>query len=227
MTTKPRVAQPLPRASLAQRVAEELRAAIFDGRIGAGTTLRQSALAREFGVSVIPLREALCQLEGEGLVHHQAHRGVVVADMSAEDVAELILICGTLESLAFTRAVPHLSDTDVDEAERILAELRGTGDVTAFGDLAWRMRSALLRPSRSPRLLQMLEALNKGNRRYFALFLRDEAARKWLFVQWTRLVKLARKRDVAGVIGQLERSQREGSAIAKRLLPRPATESKP
>lgn len=213
------IAQKLPRKSLAKQVAEQVRAAIFDGRLRSGSTLCQTDLARDFGVSIIPLREALCQLEGEGLVCHESHRGVVVADVNAEDVEELIQICTTLEALAFKLAMPQITDADVDEAEAALCAMKSEDDLSAFGDQAWSMRHALLRKMDSPRLLQMIESLNKNNRRYLAVFFNDPAARKWLFGQWTKLVRFARRRDLAGVLKNIAKAQREGPVIARRLLP--------
>ena len=226
MKTGPPIARTLPRKSLAQQVADQLRKAIFDGHLASGSTLRQAALARDFGVSVIPLREALCQLEGEGLVRHEPHRGVLVSDVAAEDVEELVQICTTLEKLAFARALPRLTDADVDEAERALRELRSETDLNAFGDQAWRLKFALLRHMDSPRLLQMIETLAKNNRRYFAVFCHDPAARKWLCGQWSKLIKLARERNVPGVVKHFAKSQREAPAIARRLLPSRATNGK-
>jgi|SRR5882672_9366223 len=220
------IACTLPRKSLAHQVAEQLRTAIFDGRLAAGATLRQSALARDFGVSVIPLREALCQLEGEGLVHHEPHHGVVVSDVNAEDVEELVGICTSLETLAFARALPRLTDADVAEAEKALRALRDETDLNAFGDLAWSLKLALLRRMDSPRLLQMIATLSKNNRRYFAAFCHDPAARKWLFGQWTKLIKLARDRDVAGISKHFAKAQHDAPAIARRLLPSRASNGK-
>lgn len=223
---KTTIAQTLPRKSLSQQVAEQLRAAIFDGRLTSGAPLRQSALAREFGVSVIPLREALCQLEGEGLVRHEPHRGVVVADVNAEDVEELIGICTTLEMLAFRRAMPQITDADIAEAETALRALKRETDLNRFGDLAWSLRFALLQRMDSPRLLQMIETLAKNNRRYFAAFCHDPAARKWLFGQWTRLIEAARERDLQAVLKNIANAQREGPAMARRLLPSRAKTAK-
>ncbi len=214
------VAQPLPRKSLAQQVADQIRAAILDGRLPSGKALRQTALARDFGVSVIPLREALCQLEGEGLVLHQSHRGVVVADLNSEDVEELIKICTTLEILAFRSAMPRITDADIAEAEAALRALRGEDRLSAFGDLAWSLRRALLQNMDSPRLLQMIETLNKNNRRYLAVFFNDPAARKWLLGQWSKLLAFARRRDLEGVLENIAKAQREGPRLARRLLPR-------
>jgi DNA-binding GntR family transcriptional regulator len=227
MTSDTRIATPLRRTSLSHGVADSLRAAILEGRLAAGVPLRQAALAREYGVSVIPLREALCQLEGEGLVSREPHHGVVVTDMNAEDIDELITICTTLESLAFERAVPKLSDQDLAEAEAALEQARGVRDFAQFCDLSWKLRFALQRKSDSPRLLHLLETLSKSNRRYFALFFHDAAARKWLLGQWAKLLVAARKRDTKAVLEHIVRSKRQAAELAKRLLPaRPSERSK-
>jgi DNA-binding GntR family transcriptional regulator len=212
-------AEPIRRASLAQQVAESVRNAILDGKIPGGSVLRQTALARELGVSVIPLREALRQLEGEGLVHHEAHRGVVVATLDAEDVRELVEICGALEALAFPRALPRIQPDDLERAESALAALREETDLTRFAELAWELRAALLRPAKSPRLLQQLELLSKTNRRYWAPFLRDPKARAWILEHWTKLIECARRGDLAGVTAQLDRCHVEGLALGRALLP--------
>ena len=63
----------------AETVTDQLRTLILDGSLGIGVQLKQEALARRFGVSRIPVREALKRLEAEGLVAHTAHQGSVVA----------------------------------------------------------------------------------------------------------------------------------------------------
>jgi DNA-binding GntR family transcriptional regulator len=216
--------EPVRRASLAQQVAESLRTAILDGRIAGGSVLRQSALAKELGVSVIPLREALRQLEGEGLVHHEAHRGVVVATFDSEDVREIVAMCTALESIVYPRAIPKLEPADLEHAERVLAALRDETDLTRFAELASELRAALLRPAQSPRVMQQLELLSRANRRYWAPFLRDADARSWILDLWHRLIERARARDVAGALELLRRAEHEGVALGSSLLPQLARE---
>ncbi|MCK6448387.1 MAG: GntR family transcriptional regulator [Planctomycetes bacterium] len=219
--------EPVRRVSLAQQVARSLRDAILDGRLAGGSVLRQSALARELGVSVIPLREALRQLEGEGLVRHEAHRGVVVATFDAEDVHEVVEISAALEAIAFPRALPRLEAADLERAEAALAALREETDLARFADLAWELRAALLRPAGRPRLLQTLETLSRSSRRYWAPFQRDAKARKWLFAHWERLLEAARRRDVARVLAQLEAARREGVELGVSLFPHTTPEAPP
>ena len=75
------VTSPIP-AHLARSVIEaSLRTAILDGRLPSGTAIRQEALARLFGVSRMPVREALRQLEAQGLLHVVQYKGAVVAPL--------------------------------------------------------------------------------------------------------------------------------------------------
>src|SRR5262245_49947763 len=79
----------LAHRTLAAATAEELRRRILTGSFPAGYQLRQDALASEFGISRIPLREALLQLEAEGLIKIIPHRGAVVSELSIAEIEEL------------------------------------------------------------------------------------------------------------------------------------------
>src|SRR6266480_5545786 len=85
------VRAPKPSKSSAPDVVRDgLRKAIFDGDLVAGTQLRQDEIASRFGTSRIPVREALRQLESEGLVIFHPNRGAVVKGLSLEDVLEML-----------------------------------------------------------------------------------------------------------------------------------------
>jgi len=85
----------------------ELRAMIASGNLVAGTRLRLTHLAEQFGTSEIPVREALRMLQQDGLVSIESHRGATVADVSWEQLYEAILIRTHLEILAVREATPH------------------------------------------------------------------------------------------------------------------------
>ncbi len=70
-------------------VTQTLRQAILRGSLAGGQILRQESLANQLGVSRLPVREAIRQLSTEGLVHITAHRGAVVAALSADDIREI------------------------------------------------------------------------------------------------------------------------------------------
>jgi DNA-binding GntR family transcriptional regulator len=93
-----------------ESLLEDLREAILTGRYGPGAHLVQDDLAAAFGVSRIPLREALRRLEGEGLVVISPNRGAVVRSLAPKDVVDLYDLRIALESLAVRRAAERYAD---------------------------------------------------------------------------------------------------------------------
>ena len=96
----------IPRQSLFSAVANKLRDQIIRGEIAEGTQLRQDAIATQYQVSKIPVREALRQLEAEGLVTIVPNRGAVVPALSPDDIEELFSIRSLLEPEVLKRSIP-------------------------------------------------------------------------------------------------------------------------
>lgn len=115
---------PVRRRGLADEVADSVRAAIFDGTYPPGTQLRETELSSALEVSRGPIREALMRLEGEGLLRSGWHRGAVVVELSAEDVAEIDSLRGALEHLAVGLAVERASDEDLDALAHLADRMR-------------------------------------------------------------------------------------------------------
>jgi DNA-binding GntR family transcriptional regulator len=93
-----------------ESLLDALREAILTGRYAPGTRLVQDDLAEAFGVSRIPLREALRRLEGEGLVVISPNRGAIVRPLAPKDVVDLYDVRIALESLALRRAAARFAD---------------------------------------------------------------------------------------------------------------------
>ena len=104
---------PLAPASLRRRASDVLRSAIVEGRLRPGDRLKEVELAEQLGISRAPVREALRQLEHEGLVASLPYRATEVLGVSQEEVAEVLVpIRLTIESFAFRKALPLLTDDD-------------------------------------------------------------------------------------------------------------------
>ncbi|PWB59884.1 MAG: GntR family transcriptional regulator [Bradyrhizobiaceae bacterium] len=148
--------------TLAAATAEELRRRILEGEFPAGMQLRQDALAAEFQMSRIPLREALVQLEAEGLVTIQPHRGAVVSSLSPAEVAELFELRMLIEPYLLRLSAPRLIAQDYAELHAILdeysAELRAQ-HVARWGELNTRFHMLLYRHAQRPRSLSIAENL--------------------------------------------------------------------
>lgn len=102
---------------------ETLRRQILDGTLKPGTRLLQHEIAEEFGLSRVPLREAIRKLEGERLVVVVPRRGVTVPDLSDDDVRDLYLIRLQLEPYAFRRATEVVTDHQLTELADAVEQL--------------------------------------------------------------------------------------------------------
>ncbi|MFB5663248.1 GntR family transcriptional regulator [Alteribacillus sp. HJP-4] len=106
-----------------QHVTESLRNAIFQGKFQRGDRLIQEEWAKKLGVSRMPVREAIKQLEMEGLVQTTPRKGAVVLPITADDVEEIYTLRAFNESLAVEKALPYIQNADIEELERILLEM--------------------------------------------------------------------------------------------------------
>ena len=106
-----------------QAVVDGIRDMIVNGDLKAGEWLRQDELAETFGVSTMPIREALRQLQAEGLVTFQPRRGALVATLSVSEYEEIYRIREELEILACGWAAEDFDRIPIDELRRLLAEI--------------------------------------------------------------------------------------------------------
>ena len=150
-------------------VAEILRQDIMAGRVGPGEALRQQDLAARFGVSRIPIREALRQLESDGLVSVYPNRGAFVVTLGADEVAEIMDMRLLLEADLLRRSVPRMSDEDVSRiAEAAVANERTAGSADwVTTDRAFH--EALYLPAQRPRQMRIVFALRRDIERHARL----------------------------------------------------------
>ena len=104
---------------LRKLVADQIRAAIFDGRFKPGEWLRQERVAQELGVSQMPVREALKELAAEGLIEHVPYRGVRVV----EDIEDLYEHRAFLEGRAAEKAVEYITEGEIADLKLMVTEM--------------------------------------------------------------------------------------------------------
>ena len=149
---------PEDKQSAPDLVRDQLRQAIHAGEFQPGEQLRQEELADRFGTSRIPVREALRQLQTEGLVTLERNRGAVVAALSLQEVLEMLDIRIALECRALFLAVPNMIDIDFDAAAKILKSYDKEPRPQKWGEMNWRFHEALYLPCNRGKLLAMIEA---------------------------------------------------------------------
>lgn len=167
-----RPAAPIQRQTVASMTVEALRERILRGDFPEGEPLRQDALAEELGVSRIPVREALRQLEAEGLVTFSPHRGAVVSTLSLEEIEELFELRADVECELLRRAIPNTGGEHLARAGDILDEFDAaleTGETERCGPLNWRFHSALYAPARRNFTMGVVQKLHQHSDRYFRM----------------------------------------------------------
>jgi DNA-binding GntR family transcriptional regulator len=158
-------------ATVTDVVLGELRRAILTGALPAGTLLRQEDVAGRFGVSRPPVREALRQLEAEGLAQYRPRRGYAVASLDPADIEEIFEIRMLLEERAAFLAARHRTERDVADLKALLLEMEdittGQGyDLERFMAANRAFHERILQTSGRKRLCRMMLGLRDNVERY-------------------------------------------------------------
>lgn len=111
------------RATLQLKVTTKLRDLILKGEFKMGDRIMQEEWAKKLGVSRMPLREALKQLEIEGLVRLEPRRSAVVTPVSVEDIEEIYQLRAILEGVAVEKSLPFLDEEDISELENLYEKM--------------------------------------------------------------------------------------------------------
>ena len=158
-------------ASMRQRATDVLRAAIVSGRLVPGDRLKEAELSEQLGISRAPVREALRQLEHEGLVVSLPYRATEVLGISQEEIAEVLVpIRLTLETFAFRRARPFLSGDDLDALGVLVQTMRqagAIGDLDALAEADVRFHELVIERSGQQHCLQIWRSIQPRVRAYF------------------------------------------------------------
>lgn len=160
----------LERDTTAKVVAERLRSEIQHGTLAPGTRLRQNDVAKRFGVSTTPVREAFAQLQAEGLVRIDPHRGAVVFHPSVDDVLEFYEIREALESLAVGQAIRKIGPEVAERLAELIATMRDTEDPRAWLRLNDEFHLHLYACADKPRLSALIDNLRDASAPYIHMF---------------------------------------------------------
>ncbi len=154
-----------PHGDQALFILEELRRDIIEGMLAAGAKLGQEDLARRFGVSRIPVRQALSRLETEGLVTIEPNKGARIAPLAVEDLQEIYEMRIAAEVLALRKALPNLTNATLDRAEVVQRKLEDC-PIEIFSTLNAEFHNLLYEPCGMPRLLNHIAVLSDASDRY-------------------------------------------------------------
>jgi DNA-binding GntR family transcriptional regulator len=160
------------RQSTAEQAAEAVRQAILSGRLLPGMPLREAAVAAELGVSRSTLREAARTLASEGLVRYQMNRGIVVADVTGPDAADIYAARAAVELAAADALTGHRDPAVYRALAELVEQIErafGRGDAAAVLDGDRLFHATLVAATGSPRLRRFYGQLQQEQRLALAL----------------------------------------------------------
>lgn len=178
-------ADSVTRATITTAVSDHVRALIFDHRVLPGQRLVAEAIAEELGVSRVPVREALRQLDGSGLVEVRPRRGATVVsfDLSSnDDLLALLQVRRELESWAAAEAARRHRDDDIGPIDRALeagAVAVSSADLASVGRAHHDLVQAVARASRNRHLLDAVTPLHNRTTVAFSLVANDTLPDGW------------------------------------------------
>ena len=209
----------MPRSSItAQSVAARLRQEICSGSLAPGSALRQEAVAADFGVSRMPVRDAIQMLQGEGLVHVLPNRGAFVASMTQAECAELFDLRVLLECDALAHAVPRHTDGSLRKLKRLQRDLEEETETTAWAEGDRLFHDALYAPCARARTLQMIATLRNAVERFYLAKLTHDTHRRGWKAEHRRVLDAVAAGDAARACERLREHLRETQAVVARAL---------
>ncbi|MFD0260841.1 MULTISPECIES: GntR family transcriptional regulator [Kitasatospora] len=163
-------AEPIPAVkSKADLAYESLRSAIAQGNLRPGERINMEELARSFGVSKIPIREAVKRLESDGLLVSRVHAGVTVAGIDVREMRGVFLAREVIEALIAGLAVQRVDDRQLAELHGIQQQMRDLleqGDTAEMAELNSRFHRVLAEAAGYRILRDLTEQLLLTIRRY-------------------------------------------------------------
>ena len=181
--------------TVANAIADKLRQDILSGIHEAGAQLRQDALATAFGASRIPVREALIQLEAEGLIQMIPHKGAVVTSLSRAEINDVFDLRKLLEARLFEDSIQKLTESDcaaLDEIQKKFGIAIRDADLTQWGKLNTELHTTLYGRAELPQTAAVVAALLQKSDRYTRVQLSSNAARKRAEKEHANLIEAAK-----------------------------------
>ena len=179
-------------------VFNTLRKAILKGELKPGERLMEIALAERLGVSRTPVREAMRKLELEGLVVMIPRRGAEVAEITRQDLEDVLEVRAALEELAVKDACEHITDEQLQDLKKAANEfkrsLEGT-DLVACAEADIHFHEIIYAATNNKRLVQMLNNLREQMYRYRMENLKDKRTYRTLVEEHDAIRRALKKHD--------------------------------
>jgi DNA-binding GntR family transcriptional regulator len=185
----------LDKTTISIQVAQELRRRILAGEYPQGVKLQQEQIAAELGVSRSPVREALGQLEAEGLVVLTPQKGAQVSPISRDEISELLELRLLVEPHLLALAIPAMTEADFKRATAIISEMADI-ELGGWSDANWRLHETLYAPAARPGMLKLLRRTHETIGRYIRMQVMATNGRADAHKEHKLILDACQKRDV-------------------------------
>lgn len=153
-------------------LVQQIRDEIICGNFRPGSRLQLRDLAEQFNVSTQPIREALSDLEAEGLVRTEPRKGAIVTALNENELRDIYEIRATLEAMATRLAVPKLDPTTIDALEQLIAEMDAhLGEVVELVSLNKQFHLTLYEASERTHLHELVGSLRNNTAHYLHAYM--------------------------------------------------------
>ncbi len=152
--------------SLSEHIAIWLRDAIRSGELADGSELNQIALAGQFGVSRVPVREAMRQLQAEGWIDAKRHQRAVVRGISRERILEILELRAVIETFLIEKTVASITRNELQRLAGLCDEMDATADHRHWLELNQTFHNALYASANSTTATELLAQLSAQVERY-------------------------------------------------------------
>jgi len=204
-------------STLKDRVAATLRKAILYGGIKPGQQLKQENIASQLGISRMPVREALTQLENEGLIKNIPYKGCTVCTFTAEDIKEIYQVRKVLEGYATELATLNMTAADIAKLEDLMAQLKqciDDDDIDSYAAWDQQFHNTIFEKAANKRLYQIIQNIWKSFPMYLAYSIPQRIRRS--YEEQSRILDAIRSGD-SGKAAQLASQQIE--AVYEEMKP--------
>jgi DNA-binding GntR family transcriptional regulator len=203
------IEEPWPiRETMVDGITERLRRAIITGTVKPGERIRVADLERKFGVSHIPIREALRRLQSEGFVEISPRRTTIAAGVDLGDLANIYDLRRIIEIEIGRRAMSRMGKGDIETVRRALERFQAVADNPSSAEFWERHRDfhwALLAPASNPTVQRVLHRLWQSSERYVRLFVSTFATMKTVMDLHVELYEACAGGDVTAFENALTR----------------------
>ncbi len=177
---------------LREVVFRAIREAILKGELKAGERLMEIQLAEKLGVSRTPIREALRKLELEGLVVSIPRKGAMVAQMSAAEFEDMLVVRKSLEKLAASLACQRMTEEEMQDLERFANEMEDAmkrKNVIEIATADENFHECIYKSSKNPKLISILNSLREQFYRYRVEYLKIEENYQQLIKEHREMIR--------------------------------------